>query len=320
MNKICLGIIIVFLFIMGCTSEKKVIHGSLVPVDSLGWEDTDEYVITAPYSIKIYNDKIYASELECINVFDAETFRYEKTIGNKGRAPGEFMLVNDFCFLDDTLFACDYGNQRIQQFTPDGAYIGEFKHRNPYIAESDGKNTFFANYLHQPDNQLTGRNGDFNGMQISVNKFFEENNIKIEYVIYKILDGKPLVAVQTMEGLEFYISDDFKALTKFELPESFRSFSFDRITNMHVADDKIYMICINGRGFKGADSGNSAVLKKESQIKEYLVVTDHKFEVQALYRLPETIYASIQSLWVFGDSVLISSFFDGIIYKLKFEI
>ena len=50
-----------------------------------------------------------------------------RVIGTAGRGQGELAYPYDVCVLDDgTLLVCEFGNNRIQRFSPDGSFLGTY--------------------------------------------------------------------------------------------------------------------------------------------------------------------------------------------------
>lgn len=63
-----------------------------------------------------------------IRVFD-QSGRHLRTIGRKGRGPGEFTSLYALAWLGDTIAALDPGNARIELLSRDGSQVGSFRHQ-----------------------------------------------------------------------------------------------------------------------------------------------------------------------------------------------
>lgn len=62
-----------------------------------------------------------------MHIFDANTFELKRTVGKRGKKPGEFNLpIQAATAPDGTVYVVDGGNFRVQSFTAEGDFIDQF--------------------------------------------------------------------------------------------------------------------------------------------------------------------------------------------------
>ena len=128
-----------------------------------------------------------------VKVFD-KNFKFLKSIGSLGSAPGQFNLPGDVSFIDDKIIIVDSFNYRIQIFDMDMNYISSFKYgkygvgTTEVFAPVDSKGRIYLN---------TVRNGalfdvyDIEGNVIKSfgesleNKFEQRKNVKLDDKTHK---------------------------------------------------------------------------------------------------------------------------------------
>ena len=92
--------------------------------------DDDPGKLNAPSGCIYHKDKFIVSDSgnHCLKVFD-KSGKFLYKIGEKGEADGQFSCPRDLCFekYGDhlNLLVCDRDNERIQQFTMEGRFIGK---------------------------------------------------------------------------------------------------------------------------------------------------------------------------------------------------
>ncbi len=108
----------------GCTKpgypEKE-----LIIIDSLGWQESDDYAFVFPFELKASDEELFVVDngASQVFVFDEHTFEYKRTIGEKGKGPGELMSPQSIGITDtDSLIILDTGNYRLQYFERSGVF------------------------------------------------------------------------------------------------------------------------------------------------------------------------------------------------------
>ena len=124
--KYILPLLLLTFFLSACSEHNDVVSGSLIIVDSLGWQDSEEYIFSASSVINIINNELYVLDMDTsvFKVYDVETLKFKRSFGRPGRGPGEFMYPSSFTFdASGNIVVCDFANSRIQWISRDGEFI-----------------------------------------------------------------------------------------------------------------------------------------------------------------------------------------------------
>jgi DNA-binding beta-propeller fold protein YncE len=128
-----------FMFPYGITGDKEgniyvadMYNGNISIFDKKGKfisyfkeADTKNPVIKSPGGIRIFDEKLYATDIEQhkVFIFDLKGNKLQE-IGTPGTEDGQLRAPNAVTVdKDDNIYVADSGNQRIQIFTKDGKYL-----------------------------------------------------------------------------------------------------------------------------------------------------------------------------------------------------
>ncbi len=114
------------IFMFGCNSHKAV---TLNPVDSLGWQEEDEYYIGGATRIEADRENIYSLNAlqNCVQVFNRKTLEYVGKFGSKGYGPGEFKVTVSFTVTDSGIYVYDLVQNKIELFSKQLEYKKGYK-------------------------------------------------------------------------------------------------------------------------------------------------------------------------------------------------
>lgn len=124
-----LSMIFFSVIMQGCSSGNIPVK-ELIPVDSLGWQEVDDYTFVFPFDLKSSSNELFVVDngASQVFVFDINSLEYIRTIGSKGSGPGELMGPQSIgIYGQDSLIVLDAGNFRLQYFNRSG----EFKRSVP---------------------------------------------------------------------------------------------------------------------------------------------------------------------------------------------
>ena len=143
MKKTILLISIVLLLTVSCSRSNSKIT-TLSPVDSLGWQESEEFFFKYITTIENYDGKLFAGNAGSfeILVFDEESLDYLYKIGREGKGPGEFSGIYDTEIFDDKLYIADIMNSRISIFDLTGKYIRMIKSDLAFFIEGGTKTLY----------------------------------------------------------------------------------------------------------------------------------------------------------------------------------
>ncbi len=314
MNKICLGIIIVFLFIMGCTSEKKVIHGSLVPVDSLDVSENIEHCLKYVTASRLIDNNIYATDGSSFNVYSKD-FKLLNSFGKKGKGPGEFMFATDFRCMDDTLYISDLVNGRVQKHDLKGNYLKSEKSMLPMKVLKTADKIVISNHTGRPD---FGVYSIVNGIA--------QDTIIIKPKLDSLFSREFFLGVGSFNGdVIFYLADSQTldvTFVKLNQDESLSILDIDKylkerqhqfIFDVAEKDGKLYVLASSEMTDDMFQGGSTA------GVTEYIFVFDSDYKLIADYKMPEGILGNMNTLIIDEDYMYAGCFSDPVIYKMKVQ-
>ena len=142
--KIYTLLILLFtIFMFGCNNSDKI--SVLNPVDSLGWQESEDFYFQAVYSTKNHNGTMYTGNDGSgeILVFDESSLDFKFKFGKMGNGPGEFGNITDIEVFKDQVYVADFRNSRISVFSLEGEYKKLYKSDLAFFIEG-GDNVFYG--------------------------------------------------------------------------------------------------------------------------------------------------------------------------------
>lgn len=117
-----LGIVVI---ISSCDKEKDESFHVLNPLMSIN-QLSDSSFTSNGSRLSYYDGLIYLCDYNNSRIVCMDTsFKVIRTMGRNGRGPGEFQGVVSLEIINDTIYALDDGNRRINVFTIKGNYVGD---------------------------------------------------------------------------------------------------------------------------------------------------------------------------------------------------
>jgi DNA-binding beta-propeller fold protein YncE len=261
---------------LSAISDGKPVSTAPAPLADAGaaapavFEEMFDRIPLSAYDVATHGGRYYVSDMRGnrVLVFDGD-MRLERSIGTIGSGPGRLIHPG---YLDvsggGTLYVQDGGNERIERFTPDGRYAGEFP--TPFLYEGFAVGRHEEVYLGQPENghlvtvysetgKVTGGFGELkkfsdvygaefaekdtlyergiNRVRLSTDK---EGNVYVSFMLAPLLqkyspDGR-LLFERRLEGPEV---DRVTNVLLQHPPEKFLSFAKDGFEERIVALDPI---------------------------------------------------------------------------------
>ncbi len=125
-------IILIGILFWGCNNSNNVTV--LNPVDSLGWQESEEFYFTLVNSICSSGDLLIVNDAmdRSINVFDKNTLEFKYKFGEEGNGPGEFYTIFYIAADNEHIYTADLPMSRLSMFSLTGDYINSFKADNIY--------------------------------------------------------------------------------------------------------------------------------------------------------------------------------------------
>ncbi len=150
----CLVLLASVIFMFGCNSHKAE---TLNPVDSLGWQESEEYFIKEPRFILADENNIYCDNgaEPGVLVFNKEDFSFVNSVGKKGRGPGEYLFLTSAEITEDFIWLYDPVQAKIDIFSKKFEYIDCIKQDNFLLSLNSFDNELFAiTDIRQPELRL----------------------------------------------------------------------------------------------------------------------------------------------------------------------
>ena len=134
----CLLVLLIILALFGCKANEPV---ALCPVDSLGWQENDEYFIGGTVSMEADKDNLYClnANQHCVHVFNINTLESKGRFGSQGNGPGEFRIAVSFTVTESGINVYDIAQKKIEVFSKQFKYVNGFK-TDKFLADIDSYN------------------------------------------------------------------------------------------------------------------------------------------------------------------------------------
>src|SRR5690606_13989531 len=108
-----------------CDKEKDESFQLLNPLESIE-QLSDSSFMSNGSRLSYYDGLIYLCDYNNSRIVCMDTsFKVIRTMGRNGRGPGEFQGIVSLAIINDTIYALDDGNRRINVFTIKGNYLGD---------------------------------------------------------------------------------------------------------------------------------------------------------------------------------------------------
>ncbi len=300
---------LILLFIASSCSYKykaEIIH--LSPVDSLGWQEDDSYMISNPSFISIMDGKLHiADESHEIKIYDADNMQFISKFGGKGSAPGEFLLPNSFADTGNGCVVSDMLNGRLQFFDKNYKFSNSVKQFAPFLLFGGPEIVHVCTHPLFPGASIYRFDNDSLTKVIDVGNLFEEEDIddnrkKVYDVL--LIDGDILLSF-TEDSFFYRFHGDTRTKTNYQLEEGMNP---DYVTHNapHRIDDDLLVLVTN-----------AVKPNEDNQILEYsLIRYNMAGEIEMIFRLPNRLFFPF--CWGFdGENTFIYSLDNGVVYKFK---
>ncbi len=319
------AIMLCIMTLFGCTrTEEKI--GSMTFVDSVNVADDIPEYMEYCTTLKVYGNELFATEYSKVNVFDLDDLSYKRTIGREGSAPGEFRVAADVVILNDTLYAADYGNSRIQLFTVEGEYIKSVKSHNPYLIDVYDGNIYVSNFHRQPDFTIWKyENGQF-FEHYKIGELIRQDLIKQE--TYEELENQfvlfngELIFIRPNLKEKFYRLNSHNKFEYMELNDKLLERNIDVMSNSIVHEGKLCIVATYRKEHlydKNVKYETSRQYKEDGIAEEYLFIINKDFEIEKQYLFPVNSFAYTETLVLWKNCVIVFDVHSSTIYKYKLE-
>ncbi len=325
MKSVIYFLLPVLVLVSACTKQDNQVL-SMTFVDSVNVADDITEYMKYCTTLKVYGNELFATEYSKINVFDLEDLSYKRTIGREGSAPGEFRLAADIVVFNDTLYAADYGNSRIQLFTVEGEYIKSVKSRNPYLIDVYDNKIYVSNFHRQPDFTLWKyENGQF-FEHYKIGELIRQDLIKQETLDelenqFVLFNGE-LIFIRPNLKEKFYRLNSHNKFEYMELNDKLLERNIDVMSNSIVHDGKLCIVATYRKEHlydKNVKYETSRQYKEAGIAEEYLFIINKDFEIEKQYLFPVNSFAYTETLVLWNNYVIVFDAHNSTIYKYKLE-
>jgi hypothetical protein len=208
------------LTICNCTTKKEEVIKitNYDKIDSIN----DSIFFGTFTSIDVLDGEVFCHDnvSGSIVVFDAETFRFKRIFGEKGKAPGEFNFVHSIIKKsDDELWVAETFNQRIQKIDKFGLNIGNRKTMGVWKMQKQNDRLFCNNYAGMPEPKIFEITNDDELKPIfNIKEYFEKEKIDAvdRAYSYFVTDNEEII-------ISFFQKDK---LSKFDKESNELTFSY----------------------------------------------------------------------------------------------
>ncbi len=197
-------ILLTCILLFGCNSNKQT--NILNPVDSLGWQESEEYYFQLASVIKNHNNTLYIGNGGSgeILVFDADNNEFRFKFGKSGKGPGEFTNITDIEVFDDQIFAADFRGSRISVFSLEGEYIRQLKSEMVFFLEASYETVYGSRFPVAPGSKLFTIDGDsvqivFDAHQWAADTYglkYEDKDVLNRWYNFNTIDNDLLIVMR----------------------------------------------------------------------------------------------------------------------------
>ncbi len=317
--------VLMAVLLIACSENPEVKSGRLAIVDSLGWQDSDEYAFSESSVTGIRDRELFVLDTytSVFHVYDVETLKPVRQFGGSGRAPGEFMFPSSFTF-DETgnIVVADFANSRIQWINRDGDFIRAIK-IHPLGKVYNFNDTIFAATAHfASDYKLIRINGTAIDTVSSLEEVCRKMGLHDEGRHLEIVRmGDSMAAFPVNSVGKLYLYNGAGIVNTISGNESVID-EYSKSSNAVIAEKGFWTIERTFGKNPVSDNQERSIsrMKDENDVREYLRLYSFDGIILEQYKLPDRIMTLQGETLAMSDSMIFVTNYDGIIYKLKFEI
>ncbi len=205
MKKTILLITIILLLTVSCSRSNSKLT-TLSPVDSLGWQESEDFFFKFIGNIENHDGKLFAGNAGSfeILVFDEESLDFRYKFGKRGKGPGEFAKFADIEVFKNQLYIADNYNSRISVFNTDGEYKRLFKSDLAFFIEGGINTLYGSRFPVAPGSKIFIIEGDSLKDIFDVHGWasetyglkYEDNNKLNRWYSFNTIDDNLLVAMR----------------------------------------------------------------------------------------------------------------------------
>lgn len=326
MKRISSFIILIFILtiFIGCGKKERDI-GTMTIIDSLGWQDGMDYAFSTG-SIKLNKGELYIGDHNSIWVYDANTFQYLRSFGEKGKGPGESSSFDKFV-IDKSVnvVVADFLNQRIQWFTREGLFKKSL--RTGYVSNiyNYDNDISITNFWLIPDYKYQKLENDTLKTILDLDEICDELDIKERsekelLVLQK--EGKIFIGSKYKNPNLFYYdsSSTGNHLTSLESPLDDYNYPLKHLTNLIESENSFFTTSSFITNYpKGIEEGKStsAEMKELSGMQVFLCEYSYNGKLLKSWLLPHNINAYRIAIAENENLLYVSDFYNGMVYKLE---
>ncbi len=312
------------ILLFGCSESQEAKSGKLSIIDSLGWQDSDEYAFSESTVSRIRDRELFVldTDTSIFHVYETGSLQFKRTFGGSGRAPGEFMFPNSFTFdREGNIVVADFANSRLQWITQEGDFVKAINF-HPLGKVYNFNDTIFASTAHfAPDYKLVKINGTAIDSVSSLDEVCRKMDLHDEGKHLEIVRmGNRMAAFPVNSVGELYLYNGSRIVNTISGNESVEK-EYSKSSNA-VIDEKGFWIVERTFSEKPKSSDKLKTItrmKDVYNIREYLRLYSFDGILLEQYKLPDRMMTLQGETLAMSDSMIFVTNYDGIIYKLKME-
>ncbi len=309
MKKTMISISLILVVLIGaCTTNKEQKVTLLEAVDSLGWQQDNNYIISQPSFISVIDDLLFiADDSHEIKIYETDSMNFIKKFGGHGSAPGEFQLPNSILKFDDGYIVSDMINGRLQYFDNELNYIKSTKQFAPFQLLGDMSSNFVCTHPLFPGAAIIRFDNEPLTKAVNLDSLYKQNNIQEnrEKVIDALYYNGKIVLSFIENSFLLVIDGNKRTRLDYQLVEGMNP-AYVTHNYPHLTEDGLIVMV--------TDVVNPD--KQNPVIKYSLIKYNWNGEILNIFRLPEKILFPFT--WGFdGEHAYIYDMDSGRVYKYR---
>ncbi len=308
MRKI-ICILFILVSIVSCKQIEQKIH-DLIPVDSLGWQDHENYMISKPSCITAMEKRLLvADESNTIKVYDPSTMEYITEFGKSGKAPLEFQGIQGISEYKNGFVVADVFNMRLQFLNEDFSYKSSIITQSPYNTSlsQDKSRLYYNTHIGYPDNSIFYIENDSTKLFYKMHEWLDKHNLQKpaeRYYDFLSFGRSILITFQSANTFLIVNESGINKQGELEIPQS----EYDDYTSFlcpKLYKDGFLLIIVFSQ--KNAD--------EETKTESKLVLYNFEGKIMQVYNLKKDDAYYPWTWGLAGDDAFLYSRENGVIHK-----
>ncbi len=304
--------------IIGCDRKVESKAGKLSVIDSLGWQEDENYNFGGLVYTAIKDNELFVADPSAceIRIYDFETMKFDRKFGVKGHGPGELNFIGPFTISESgDIIVPDPSSLTITIFDKSGQYKETLKTDFPNSVKFFNDKMYVMEYSTKPQCCIKTIEDGNEVKILELDSLFTKSNLETDSRNYDYTcRGESEFAVLYFMGDRFF---DLKKQKEISFPNDGNGKYFVAGSFIENGDSFYILQATMENPEAGMECETAKDYKIATGTKDFIYEYDYESNLMKTIKLPNDVLFFPQSLTVANGYVVAQDVYTGNVYKYK---